>query len=313
MNTSSQSQEDATARATPGRRVLAAVISYNPDRSLLVNLEAIRKQVEAVLVIDNGSKNLPWIQEASSATGAWLVSNATNRGIASALNQAVQVARERGFDWLATFDQDSLCPAGAIDGLLTLYRTHPCRERIGVLAFSHRDRATRRDYHRRVDILVEAAGWRGLRSTITSGCLVPLAVFEDVGTFDDSLFIDSVDHDFCLRARKHGWLIIESLEHVLEHSIGNATERHLLGVRVVCTHHSALRRYYMTRNQLEVSRRNLLFDPIWSIKGILQYSAGAAAALLFESDKLPKLGAMLAGLLDFMLRRFGPRRTNAAS
>jgi rhamnosyltransferase len=295
------------AAAIDGPKVLAAVISYNPDQRLTRHLQALRSQCDAVVVIDNGSSNLGRIEEASAQTGCRLVSNGSNLGVAAALSQAARMAQEGGFDWLATFDQDSLCPPGAINGLLELHERHPQRDRIGVLALSHRDRATGRDYHHRLDILVESTNWRSLRSTITSGSLVRVDLFEQIGLFDDALFIDAVDHEFCLRVRKQGWLVIEGRRQVLEHSIGDATEHRLLGRRIVCTHHSPVRRYYMTRNQLEVCGRNLLVDPVWATKGLLQFAAGSMAALIYETDKLAKFRAILTGMWHFALRRFGPR------
>jgi rhamnosyltransferase len=79
-------------------------------------------------------------------------------------------------------------------------------------------------------------------------------------------------------------------------------------VRLVCTHHSPLRRYYITRNLLEVGLRNLWFDPTWSVKSLWQLAAGDAAAVFYERDKLAKLRAILLGAFHFAVRRFGPRR-----
>lgn len=293
-------------QAPAGAKVLATVITYNPDDSLPRLLAALAQQSD-VMVIDNGSSSVGWIGEVAAMTGSRLVSNGANLGVACALSQAARIAIEQGYEWLATFDQDSMCPPGALAGLLDLCDRHPERDRIGVLAMSHRDRATGRDYHHPLDILVDGGEWRTLRSTITSGSLVRASLFPQIGFFDDALFIDAVDHEFCLRVRKHGWLVVESRQHVLEHSIGNATEHRLLGRRIVCTHHSPQRRYYMTRNQLEVCVRNVLADPVWAGKGILQFGVGSFAALLYETDKRAKLVAMLQGMWHFARRRFGPR------
>lgn len=287
-------------------RVLATLITYNPDQRLPDHLAALRTQCE-VLVIDNGSSNVDWVKELSTQAGCTLLRNEANIGVAAALSQAARYAQEGGFDWLATFDQDSFCPPAAIAELLQLEQTHPQRDRIGVLTMTHRDRATGGHYHHSVDILVDTPDWRVLRTAITSGSLVRVSLFGQIGLFDDALFIDMVDHEFCLRARKNGWLVIEGKQQVLEHSIGAATEHRLLGRRVVCTNHSALRRYYMTRNQLEVAARNVLYDPVWSFKIFLQFASGIVATLRYESDKRAKLGAMATGAWHFARRRFGPR------
>ena len=128
----------------------------------------------------------------------------------------------------------------------------------------------------------------------------------EIGTFDESLFIDCVDHDICLRLRRHDKIVFEATALAMSHSIGDATRHRKFGIWFTCTNHSAIRRYYMTRNQLEVSRRNLFFDPLWSVKGVLQLVSGLVAVLLFEENKSAKFRAAGAGFFDFFRRRFGP-------
>lgn len=286
--------------------VLCTVVTYNPDETLSDHLRALRPQCGKLVVVDNGSVNADWVAEVAARCDCVLVRNSRNLGIASALNAGARMAVEEGFSWLGTFDQDSLCPPDAITGLLALESLHPRARSIGLLAMRHRDRVLQRDYHHRLDILEDAGRWRSLRVTITSGSLVRVDVLRQLGAFDDALFIDMVDHELCLRLRRHGWLVVEAKEVLMEHSIGAASIHKLLGLPMVCTNHSPARRYYRVRNQLEVSRRNLWFDPVWAIKGIGQLVAPALTVFLFEQQRGAKLGAMLRGLADFARRRFGP-------
>lgn len=288
--------------------VLCTVVTYNPDGALPAHLAALRRQCGKLVVVDNGSANADWVAEVAARCGCALVRNESNMGIAWALNAGARIAIEEGFDWLGTFDQDSLCPPGAIERLLAMEAAHPRGREIGLVATAHRDRVLRRDYHHRLDILEEAARWRLVRVTITSGSLVRVAALRRVGAFDDELFIDMVDHDLCLRLRRHGWLVVEAKDVVMEHSIGDASVHRLLWLPVVCTNHSAPRRYYRVRNQLEVTRRNLFFDPVWAVKGVFQLVTPAVAVLLFEQQRGAKLAAMVRGAADFLLRRFGRQR-----
>lgn len=287
--------------------VVACVVTYNPGPELARHLATLRPQVDALVVVDNGSADAQGVAAAARANDGQFIGNAQNLGIAAALNQAVRQAQAMGARWLAMFDQDSSASAGLVPRLMQFGQAHPLGERIGVLATSHRDRATQAHYHHPWDILQETADARLLRSAITSGSMVRMAVFDDVGLFDESLFIDSVDHDFCLRARRRGWQVVESCDLVMEHSIGAITVEHLFGLRVVCTHHNAQRRYYMTRNLLEVARRHMGFDPRWSFKGLLVLAGGCVAVMLYEGDKTAKLAAIVQGALHFVLRRFGQR------
>jgi rhamnosyltransferase len=287
--------------------VLAVVVTYNAGPDLPLNLAALVGQCREVVVVDNGSHNAAWIEETVRDLGLRPILNKGNVGIATAFNQAADIALELGVHWLATFDQDSLCPPNAIKQLLALAASHPQRDRIGVVAMAHRDRAVHRDYHHAFDILEQTESWQTVRSTISSGSMVRMDLLQKLGAFEDRLFIDSVDHELCLRIRKGGWMIVEARKVIMLHSIGDAQMHLFLGRPFVVTNHSALRRYYMVRNQLEVSRRNVFFDPLWALKGFLHIASLTLSVLLFERERRAKLWAILRGMCDFVRRRFGVR------
>lgn len=297
------SPEPAASRPT----VLAVVVTYFPGEDFPGSLTALRGQADAVVVIDNASAEAGKIERLALAAGCRFIGNAANLGVAAALNQAARLAAAEGYEWLATFDQDSLVPAGAIAGLFDLLAAHPDRHRIGVLAMSHRDRNTGHDYQSARSILRETPTWRELRATITSGAMVRMAALGNVGAFDEGLFIDGVDHDFCLRCRRHGLLVIEGRDQILDHAIGAATEARILGRRVTPTHHSPDRRYYITRNGLEMCRRHLTTDLGWAAAEFQGLIAGNVRTLLVEDRRAAKAWAMLQGAWHFAIRRFGPR------
>jgi rhamnosyltransferase len=164
-----------------------------------------------------------------------------------------------------------------------------------------------RDYHRDFDVLEEETDWRSVRSTISSGSLVRVCVFDKVGLFEDGLFIDAVDHEFCLRCRAGNLLVVEGKKAVLEHSMGDATVHKLLWKRVICTNHSATRRYYMTRNVPSVCIRYASVDFTWALHGLIDLVVGSVFVLLFERDRPAKVLAMLSGGRDALIGRFGKR------
>jgi rhamnosyltransferase len=288
--------------------VLVAVVTYHPSPELIANLRALRSEVQSVVVIDNSSPDRVFIDHAVSSTDCTLVRNDENVGIAAALSQAARLAQAGGFEWLATFDQDSLITPGAIRSLLDLYATHPDRKRIAILALSHRDRATGRDYHSRIDTLEDADEWRSVRLTITSGSLVKSEVFGVIGTFDDKLFIDAVDTEFCFRCRRKGYLIVEGKRQIMAHSVGSATKYFSIGKNTIWTYnHPPQRRYYITRNNLEICFRYMSYDFFWSIYALAYVTVSSFVILVCEGQKLEKLRAIAEGLRDFAFRRFGPR------
>ena len=162
-----------------------------------------------ILIVDNGSspQSLEPLRRVALGIAATVVPLGSNLGIATALNTGLRLAHEQGFRWLATFDQDSRASATMLDEMTQALAAYPESDRVGLVAPRHRDR--------RVGITVsdgrrEQVGpdWTVIRTTMTSGNLVNIAIAQAVGGFDDSLFIDYVDHDFCLRLRAHGYRIL---------------------------------------------------------------------------------------------------------
>lgn len=292
-------------------RVLAVVVTYQPAPDLARHLRSVRSQADALLVVDNGSTNAPFVQACAAELGAACILNERNEGIARALNQGVEHARAGSYDWLAMFDQDSSLPNGMIVGLLNLVATHPDRERIAIVAASYRDRNLGGEPVNDRNVLSEGPNWRLMRTLITSGSLVRVDTFARVGTFDERLFIDFVDHDHCLRLRRQGWLLLQSKDIVLDHAIGRQSTHRLLGRTVHCSNHSAVRRYYFTRNQLEFYRRYGRQEPYWLLTGLANLAITTLLIALFEEQKPAKLAAVGRGAWHFVIRRFGPLETRS--
>ena len=289
--------------------VLAAVVTYHPDDGLAGRLAALAPQADALIVIDNGSPDVPRIAAAAEAAG--LIANGANLGIAAALNQAARAARDGGHAWLAMFDQDSLVPSGAVAALLALAQAHPAGDRIGVVAMSRRDVATDHDYHRPGDILDETPEWRSVRTAITSGSLVRTDLVGQLGGFDERLFIDGVDHLFCLRARAAGWLVIESRPTVMDHALGAISSKRVLGREGPVSNHGPDRRFYITRNTLEICLRGRGLDPVWRRRALAHLARESLIVALLEDQRGAKIAAMADGVWRFARRRFGPRRPDA--
>lgn len=299
-----QRAPNAVSRTNP---IVAVVVTFNPDAALAQRLSIIHAQVGVLVIVDNGSSNQTFVRDLAKRLNCRIELNQQNVGVATALNQAARIASSLDAEWLAMFDQDSEAPVGAISALLQLYETFRHATPVAILAMSHRDRGTGRDYHLPTDILGETSDTRTVRTTITSGSMVRLDAYRALGGFDERLFIDSVDLEYCLRARRHGYLVVEARHIVLNHSVGNAERKSLAGRPVTLTHHVATRRYYITRNQLRVAARYFWFDPVWSVNALVHLAGFNVAALVFEDGRREKLWAMLCGVRDFLLAKDGPR------
>lgn len=98
-------------------RILAIIISYNPDLNRLYkNIEALVKQVDEILIVDNSSNNILEINNMkNNFDKVKIISHEENLGISISLNKGLEYARKNNYNWILTMDQDSICQANMIN------------------------------------------------------------------------------------------------------------------------------------------------------------------------------------------------------
>ena len=96
-----------------------------------------------------------------------------------------------------------------------------------------------------------------VNTLITSGSIINLSIFRKLDGFDENLFIDLVDTDYCFAALKAGYNIVEMSNIFMEHSIGNIVKKKSLKNFKVTNRslHAPLRIYYMVRNFLYLKKK----------------------------------------------------------
>lgn len=279
--------------------VCAVIVTYRPNPTVLKNVVAVRPQVQALVMVDNGSpeESLAPFEEASRELDFKLIRNRENLGIAAALNSGVQWARSNGFGWVALFDQDSTVTDGFIEAMLRTYEAHPQRNRVAVVTSSQIERGIGRIR------FIPRHKDGGPLTAITSGSLLPVCIFGDCGWFEEDLFIDCVDNEYCLRARTRGYTIADCDQTVLLVNVGCSEEHYVFGKRLLATHHSARRRYYMTRNRLVVAARYWRRQPLWCYYALRAIILETFTILLYEEQRWKKLVNTGRGIGDALLGR----------
>lgn len=283
--------------------ICGCVVTYHPEPRFPENFTGLMSEVPKWLIIDNRSSDGERRRLRSfTSASVELIENTENVGVASALNQAARRARELGFEWLLTFDQDSHPSADFLAKLISAYRGTPERDRIGMIGSNFLMEGTGLPFYPSESTdaaTVEQA------SLITSGSMLSLKAFASVGPFRDDLFVDGVDSEFCLRLRRHGFKVVATITPAMRHNFGELRIHPLLWKRPRITHHSALRRYYMTRNGLVIAREYWHADRRWVMLSLKVLAAGFLGAMLFERHKIKKLGATLLGVIDAIRGRMG--------
>ena len=136
---------------------------------------------------------------------------------------------------------------------------------------------------------------------ITSGCLVPMQVWNDAGHFLDDLFIDYVDIEWSLRLRHRGWHLYGVGAATLSHSIGDKVA-HWWGIPFPW--HSPLRHYFIFRNAAYL--QTLAHVSLgWKLFDALQLAKKLVIFTLVGRPRSAHLFAMLRGLRDGLQGRLG--------
>jgi rhamnosyltransferase len=298
----------------PGEgNVCAVVVTHYPSPEWLDCLELLTAEFAHVVVIDNGSDAGSQSLLDRAEASAEVLRLTRNTGIAHALNVGCERATSAGYPWVATFDQDSRIPSGYLRAMERGYLSLPDPERIAILSPRYRDPKTGRTVSfANGDKSSADAIAREVRVTMTSGSILAASTLSSVGPFDESLFIDLVDTDYCFRCRGAGLRLVEVQDAVLEHRLGRAREHDFLGGRVVATHHPAERRYYSSRNRVVIYRRYLWQEPAWVVVDAWTFMKELVKIVLLEEDRGRKLRSTARGIGDGIRGRLSPQASAEA-
>jgi len=299
-------QKDAVRMHEPDRgNICAIVVTYDPDVGVALRLQGIAGQVAGLVVVDNSADDAVAgaLRSVTDRLGAHLVVNAENLGIAAALNLGVRWAVAQGYRWVLTLDQDSAPLPSLVAGLVTAFHASDLGDRLGAVGANYVDASTSTPTHR--TSWFRGRTWRECPTVITAGTLLSLRAFATVGPFRDAFFIDSVDHDYCLRLRALGSRVIVTRDALLVHSVGDYERVRVLGMEIAHSIHPPARRYYITRNRLVLIGEYALKEPRWALGQIRRLIQDTLLMLLFERARRRKVVAMGLGAWHFLRRRLG--------
>ena len=242
--------QDTSGNAPRESNVWAVVVTHNPASDFEHNIRALTPQVEKVIIVDNQSS--PTIQQfvgrVASTYETEIIWAKQNLGIASALNAGVNLAlASNECQWILVLDQDSRVPPDFVATMFNAYDVCPFKHEIALIGANYQlpFRALRSPIGNR-----KSPTFREVETLMTSGTLVKSRVFKDCGSFDESLFMDYVDHDFCFRVRRHGLRIIQAINAILQHQLGSPTSHRVFGRNFTTSNYSPNRRYHQARNRL---------------------------------------------------------------
>lgn len=241
-------------------RAGAVVIAYHPDLSVAENIKSYAKDLEVVYVHDNSEeKNEDFEREIKQIGNAVYDFPGENQGLCVPFNKYYKIAIEKGLDWLFTFDQDSAAAEGMVPAMRTYAESDGCPDTVGIISPTINEL----DYS---DISQDSL-FTYYDLIIQSGAMHRLSMMEQVGDYNEDLFIDAVDWEYCVRCRMGGYQIVRLNRAVLLHnqSDGAVKEKFVGGKMLYIDKFSPARYYYRYRNALYCYKKYHEVDPVYGL------------------------------------------------
>lgn len=269
------------------------IVLYKPNyERLKQNIEAIEKQVSKVYFFENGYINDIKIQSLLKSNNKFVsYISENNVGMAAALNKLIRIAYQDNFRWILTLDQDSVVSLN----IISEYKKFIYKEKLAILVPRIVD--INNNNLKSKNELPNFQIIKNPEDVISSGSLINIGIFMKIDGFNEKLFIDFVDTDYQKRVLDARYFIIKVNSTKISHSVGHIKTYNILSKKVICTNHSAFRRYYMVRNRLYYRKK--YFGKKALLREEVRLILGTFKILIFERNKLSKIRSTINGFKDY--------------
>lgn len=266
-------------------KIAAGIVLYEPDlERLLENVSTVAEQVDKIIIVDNASSNVDKVKTVlTELKNIYYIENKINQGIAKALNQIIDMSKKCNMDWVLTLDQDSIISENFIKHGLKYMHIE------GVAIITPRI-IDRNDFCKELLMSSEASY---VDECITSGSLMNLKICNQVGKFDEKMFIDYVDFEYCYRVKGCGYKILYNPESVLLHQLGNGEVKKNFGKTFLVSHHNPIRHFFLVRNCIYCIRKHGLYQRM-----LYRIFRDIFEVIFYEKCKVKKLTAMANGIVS---------------
>ena len=280
-------------------KLVGVIIAFQPNiNKLQKNIETLVSDVDKLLIYKNSEFYIDDLIINKYQEKIEFIGDSKNIGIASALNEGVIWARRNSFTHILTLDQDSFFEQSHLNKFKYLIKSSRLSN-IGIFCPNIDNRGS---------VLLDSKNkYEYVADSITSGSIFPLATFDLCGLFEDSLFIDAVDYEFCYRifSTKNLQTIIFP-EIILKHEVGNNTKI-IFGLHT--DNYSAFRTYFIIKNHIIIWKRYpKLFQRQYKITLIkIHIIYRLIKIIIGENDKYNKLKSIFTGIFHGLFMKLGKK------
>jgi hypothetical protein len=292
-------------------RVAVIILHWNRPNDTLACLRSLAQsdypQLRVILV-DNGSTSDTLTRVRAEAAGITIIENGLNLGFAGGNNVGIKRALTEGADYVLLLNDDTEVAPDLVRRLVETAETDPSIGIVGPTIY----------YFERKDIVWSAGGMvdpsgvpchlgvdqavdeveRAHDVDYVTGCamFVKSEVIETVGLLDERFFAYFEETEWCARSRSAGYRVCYEPNARVWHKIGADARQS-----------SPVYLYLMTRNRLlYLSCRGASRTTIARATFNIVRSVMSSQLRSHHRGTRPFAGAMILGLRDFFLGRFGP-------
>ena len=276
-------------------KLAGAIIIYNPDDDLVDNILTYIDGIEKLYIFNNSPIDNISLPESIKSKMLY-VHTGENKGIAERLNEAIQMAKLDKYEYLLTMDQDSsFNPKELFDYKLKIEK-YLLKDQVAMYGIAHnvKELNTAKPNNNNNN---------DNNKLITSGSIINLGALNKELEFDENLFIDNVDIDFCFTAWRHNLKTILFNDLLLNHKMGEIRkiitplfQRHN---RIV---HTPSRLYYIVRNYLYIRKKHPKYNKHFTF---LIISNEIKNGILYGGNPFLYINFIFKGYTDFLRGKMG--------
>jgi rhamnosyltransferase len=282
-------------------------VLYEPTGESVHNLAKACAVCPKTVAVDNSPRPDLRLHKRLRQQGIEVIFNRNNGGLAGAYNKGAEALLAQQCEVIFLLDQDS-----AIDASFFTRMMHGASE-LGTDTFLIGPKIYEIKLEKCMPVIVpgkrlpksvriddQTAGLFPTMCIISSGSAISAPAYRKLGAFREDYFIESIDVEYSLRARKENVPVYMNAAVVLRQSNGRI-ERH---GKLFTTNHAAWRRYYIARNAVHCFRLYRAYSGLHWLSGLMVMQQ-AFSVMLFDSEKLKKITAIACGYLDGLFGRLG--------
>ena len=282
--------------------IAASLILYHPSFDVIENITSYIHLVDKIFIVDNSEESneniIQTIKKHFPDNKIEFIINNQNEGLSVPLNQVFSKAENEVFEFVLTMDQDSkFISSSDFNEAATILQTD---ETVGLIGMAHYQTGMKTWYQRNRNFIFA-------KDVITSGSIVRINAWKNIGGFDERYFIDEVDNDFCMALKVKGYKVLQSKHKVIQHQLGETamlTHRFSKKTKEVSLH-NPIRSYYITRNNLIFLKKYSLHNPWYAFRKLKYYFLRMKKHYLYAPDFDQHKIFIKKGIKDFFGKRFG--------